>query len=285
MPYTTCLKSAKPVPIGGKASHILVWVKAASDWGRIVYVLRDAKGKLWTSVGLKGQWNADDMPGDSTFCFDGWRLLRYELPANAPWDQFRELGFTNWGSENEMSLVELPLSLEKIFIERRSSVMYGNSRHAIPEESPVLLGDLFVEYAREADRGDEVVRLSKIRAPQVPAGALPNPIADLRQNGTLPPGRIVKVEDPDTWFDGTRGVFTFEMPTNAVSADIWLSLSRDGRGALKQGSGLKASPAQVSGFLAGTEFHAFLVYTDRAGATSKPSEPFTFKLIDHFSHQ
>ena len=285
MPYTTCLKPAKPVPIDGKASHILVWVKAASDWGRIVYVLRDAKGKRWTSVGLKGQWNADDMPGDSTFCFDGWRLLRFELPANAPWDSFRELGFTNWGSEDKMSLVELPLALEKIFIERRSSVMYGNDRHAIPGETPVLLGDMYVEYARDDDRGAEVVRLSKIRAPEVAAAALPNPIAELRQRGTLPPGRIVKVEDPDTWFDGTRGVFTFEMPTNAVSADIWLSLHRDGRGALRQGSGLKASPAQVAGFLAGTEFHAFLVYTDRAGAVSKPSEPFSFKLIDHFSHQ
>ena len=285
MPYFTCLKLAKPLPIDGKASHILVWTKGASDWGRIVYVLRDAKGKSWYSVGLKGQWNADDMPGDSIFCFDGWRLLRYELPANAPWDAFRELGFTNWGSEDEYSQVELPLALEKIFVERRSSVMYGNSQQVISEEQPVLLSDLYVEYARESDQTAEVVRLSKIRAPQMPASDLPNPIAELKKTGTLPAGRITKVDDPDTWFDGTRGVFTFEMPTNAVSADIWLSLESSGRGALKQGSGLKQSPSQVSGFLAGTEFHAFLIYTDREGQTSTPSEPFKFRLVDHFSHQ
>ena len=285
MPYYTCLKPAKPIPIKGKASHLLVWAKANSDWGRIVYVLRDAKNQIWYGVGRKGDWNGDDMPGDSAFCFDGWRLLRYELPANAPWDMFRELGFTCWGSDSKDSVVELPLALEKIFIERRSSVMYGNNAHKIQKEQPVLLGDLFVEYAGEHDATDEVVRLSKIRAPVFPAGSLPNPIADMKKTGTLTPGKITGVKDPDTWFDGTRGVFSFEMPTNAVAADIWMSLYPDGRGALRQGKALKASPAQVSGFLAGTEFHAFLVYTDAEGNTSQPSEAFKFKMEDHFAHQ
>ncbi len=285
MPYFTCLKPAKPIPIDGKAAHILIWVNANSDWGRVVYVLRDAKDKLWYSVGFAGSWNSDDMPGDSVFCFDGWRLLRYELPAHAPWDSFRELGMTRWGSDSKDGIAELPLALEKIFVERRSSVMYGNGAHMIVDGQPVLLGDLYVEYANESDRSTETVRLSKIRAPQVPVGSLPNPIADLKKSATLPAGRITKVEDPDTWFDGTRGVFTFEMPTNAVSADIWMSLHADGRGALKQGKGLKQSPAQVGGFLADTEFYAFLVWTDKDGGTSVPSEPFKFKLLDHFQHQ
>ena len=285
MPYFTCLKLKTPLKIDGKGSHLLVWAKANSDWGRIVYVLRDAKDKLWYSVGMKGAWNSDDMPGDSAFCFDGWRQLRYEMPANAPWDLFRELGFTCWGSDEEKSLVELPLALEKIFVERRSSVMYGNGQHKIEDEQPVLLGDLYVEYAREGDMTDEVVRLSKIRAPELPAAAFPNPIAEMKKSGTLPAGRITAVKDPDTWFDGTRGIFSFEMPTNAVSADIWLSQFADGRGALRQGSGFKQSPARVERFLANTEFHAFLVYTDKAGNASVPSEPFKFKLIDHFGHQ
>jgi len=284
MPYYTCLKPAKPVPIGGKGSHILVWVKANSDWGRLVYVLRDAKGKLWYGVGLKGEWNADDMPGDSVFCFDGWRLLRYELPANAPWDRFRELGFTCWGSDGRQSVVELPLSLEKIFVERRLSVMYGNGQHKV-DEKPVLLGDLYVEYAKESDMTDEVIRLSKISVPQFPVSALPNPIAELKRGASLPAGRITGVKDPDTWFDGTRGVFAFEMPEDAVGADIWLSLYPDGRGGLRLGKDLKASPAQVSGFLADTEFYAFLVYRNKEGQTSAPSEPLKFKMVDHFGHQ
>lgn len=285
MPYYTCLKLKKPMTIAGKGSHILIWVKANSDWGRIVYVLRDASGKQWYSVGLKGTWNADDMPGDSSFCFDGWRLLRYELPANAPWDSFRELGMTRWGSDNQNSLVELPLSLEKIFVERRSSVMYGNGQCRINQEQPVLLGDIYVEYAKEPDMTDEVIRLSKIRVPDLPIGSLPNPISEMKKSGTLAAGKITGIKDPDTWFDGTRGIFSFEMPANAVSADIWMSLYPDGKGALKQGKGLKQSPAKVEGFLADTEFYAFLVYKDKEGQTSVPSEPFKFKMIDHFGHQ
>ncbi|MCK5845198.1 MAG: hypothetical protein KAG97_10855, partial [Victivallales bacterium] len=285
MPYFTCLKPENPIKIEGKASHILIWAKANSDWGRIVYVLRDAKDKLWYSVGMMGQWNCDDMPGDSVFCFDSWRLLRYELPANAPWDNFRELGMTRWGSDDKYNVVELPLSLEKIFVERRSSVMYGNSQHEIEEDRPVFLGDIYVEYAKASDMSDEVIRLSKIKAPVFPAGSLPNPIAAMKKTGTLPAGKITGVKDPDTWFDGTRGVFSFEMPKDAVSADIWMSLYPDGKGALKQGKGLKKSPAQVSGFIADTEFHAFLVYTDKEGKTSIPSEAFKLKMEDHFAHQ
>lgn len=285
MPYFTCLKPRKPIPINGKASHILIWVNANSDWGRVVYVLRDAKDKLWYSVGFAGSWNSDDMPGDSVFCFDGWRLLRYELPAHAPWDSFRELGMTRWGSDSKDGIAELPLALEKIFVERRSSVMYGNGAHTITDGQPVLLGDLYVDYVNESDGSAEAVRLSRIRAPQVPVASLPNPLVDLRKSATLPAGRITKVEDPDTWFDGTRGVFTFEMPTNAVGASIWMSQTADGRGALKPGKDLKQSPAQVGGFLADTEFYAFLVWTDKDGRTSVPSDPFKFKLLDHFQHQ
>ena len=104
-------------------------------------------------------------------------------------------------------------------------------------------------------------------------------------------GSIRRVKMPNAkrvaipWFDGTRGVFTFEMPTNAVAAEIWMSLYPDGRGALRQAGNVKASPVQVEGLLAGTEFHAFLIYKDKAGNTSVPSEPFKFRLVDHFSHQ
>ena len=94
-------------------------------------------------------------------------------------------------------------------------------------------------------------------AAAVSAASRPRPA--IPTAGTLPAGRITKVADPDTWFDGTRGIFSFEMPTNAVSADIWLSQFADGRGALRQGRGFKQSPARVERFLANTEFHAFLV--------------------------
>src|SRR5262249_46786362 len=56
MPFYTTLMPAKPIVIPGKASHLGLWARAASDWGRVVYCLRDAKGERWISVGQKGEW-------------------------------------------------------------------------------------------------------------------------------------------------------------------------------------------------------------------------------------
>ena len=285
MPYYTCLTFKRPVAIPGKAAALLLDVKAASDWGRVVYVLRDAAGRRWYSCGFKGEWNGDDMEGQSVFCFDGWRTLRFELPSNAPWDNFRNLGFTNWGSDDVKARVVLPVALEKVFVERRNGVMYGTDFHRFEKDVPVLLGALRAEYATESDATDEPVRLQRVQAPMAAASLLVNPIADMAKANALEPGRVVAVKDPDTWFDGTRGVFTFEMPEEAVSADLWIAPYADGRGALKLGKGLKASPAQVGGFLAGQTFHAFLVWRDKAGNESRPSAPFAFRMEDHFAHQ
>ena len=81
MPFCTTLVPAKPIVIPGKPSHLGLWVKAASDWGRVVYGLRDAKGQRWVSIGKFSEWNCDDPRSLSYFCFDGWRYLRFELPA------------------------------------------------------------------------------------------------------------------------------------------------------------------------------------------------------------
>ena len=284
MPYYTCLHFRKPVEIPGKAAALRVDVKAASDWGRVVFVVKDASGRRFYSCGQKDQWNADDMTGQSFFNFDGWRRLRIELPSNAPWDCFREAGFASWGSDAPKEPVALPLAIEKVFVERRGGIMYGNDYLPFDRDTPVLLGALHAEYASEADKGAEAIRLSKLRLPTTPATQLPNPLAEMASN-PLPAGRIVSVKDPATWFDGTNGDFAFELPEEAVSWDLWVAPSKDGRGALKLGNALKKNPCNVSGFLAGQTFHAFLVWRDKAGNLSKPSEPLEFKLEDHFAHQ
>ena len=286
MPYFTCLPLKKPVTIEGKASRLTVRVKAASDWGRIVFVLKDASNRRWYSVGRAGDWNGDDMPGDSTFCFDGWRLLKYDLPSCLPWDCFRELGMTCWGSDSLHAPIELPLSLEKIFVERRNGAMYGNGFERIPEDKGVLLGALSVEYDSAEYLGKEAIRLSLIRAPELPASSLPDTIAEMTKAGTLAPGRITGVRDPDQWYDGTRGLFAYEVPAEAVSVDFWLSLNEEGKGAHRLLKGWKqGSPAYVQGFVADTTFWAYLVWTDKDGNVSKPSAPFKFRLVDHFGHQ
>jgi hypothetical protein len=50
MPWYNTLTPAKPVALNGAPSHLGLWVKGASDWGRFIYVLRDAKGERWISI-------------------------------------------------------------------------------------------------------------------------------------------------------------------------------------------------------------------------------------------
>jgi hypothetical protein len=282
MPFYTALKPSAPVVIPGKGTHLTMWVRAASDWGRIVYVLRDAQGEKWTSVGSVGEWNCDDTPGASFFNFDGWRLVRLELPSHAPYDSFREAGTTSWGSSGGDGIVDLPLAIEKIFIERRPRAMYVNSLEPT-DHSPVLLGSLAVEYASTDDMGEAAIARNRIRMAPPPAGSSRvNPIAALAAAGTLPATAITAVEHPAHYYDGTRGIFRFNEVEGAMHYDIWLAQQADGSDALKLGSRLKQSGAQVNGFRAGTTFHAFVVYTDKTGATSKPSAPFAFSLNNQF---
>lgn len=174
MPFYTTLFPAGPLALPGKPSAIGLWVRAASDWGRVVYCLRDAHGEKWLSVGKKDEWNVDDVHCWSQFCFDGWRYLRFELPGNAPYDGYREAGTSFWGPYGSASgqadaIVDLPLALEKIIVERRTHVISGTEQVPVSNDD-VLLGALYAEYEKADDKTDEAIRLSRLRM-QVPAAA------------------------------------------------------------------------------------------------------------------
>lgn len=285
MPYYSTLVPKSPVVIPGKASALGLWVKAASDWGRVVYALRDAKGERWISTGTREDWNCDDIHGWSAFAFDGWRYLRFELPASAPYDSYREYGTSWWGSYEGDGIVDLPLRLEKIIVERRSSVIYGNSLvPAKPDD--VLLGDLLAEYETVEDRTAEAVRLSRLRMP-VPAGLpeLDNPIATLEKTGAGIPVQLLRVSDPAHMYDGTRCHVFFTIVEGAKGYDVWASPYADGRGALKLGSGWTESGQLLEGLAPNTDFYLFVVYTDRDGKLSKPSAPLKIQLKNGFVYQ
>src|SRR5262249_10148247 len=184
MPFYTTLVPAKPILLPGKPSHLGVWVQAASDWGRVVYCLKDAKGERWISVGQKGEWNVDDTHCWSQFCFDGKRYLRFALPGNAPYDLYREMGTTFWGHYGPGdAIVDYPLTLEKIIVERRTHVIAGTELvPAAPDD--VLLGALNAEYETAADKTPEAVRLAGLRMP-LPAAPpeLANPGKKLAETG------------------------------------------------------------------------------------------------------
>src|SRR5262249_18704984 len=147
----------KPLVIPGKASHLGLWVKASSDWGRFVYCLRDAKGERWLSVGKKGEWNVDDVHSWSAFNFDGWRYLPFELPGNQAYDLYRDAGTSFGGNYGGDRVVALPLTLEKIIVERRTHVIHATEQIPAPADD-VLFGTLHAEYEKPADKADDVVR-------------------------------------------------------------------------------------------------------------------------------
>jgi hypothetical protein len=283
VPYYSVLTPAKPIPIPGKASHLGLWVKAAGDWGRVVYFLRDAKGEQWVSVGTRGAWNCDDLHSWTSFNFDGWRYLRMELPANSGYDQFREAGSTWWGpySAGGDGVVDLPLTLEKVVVERRTHVMYVNDPQPA-DKSDVLLGDLYAEYAAAAAATPEAVRLSAVRMPVPDVKGLGNPVADLAAAGTGPANKIDRITLPEQEADGTQCYVHFPKVDGAKRYDVWASAYPDGRGALMLGKAWPEPGRLVRGLWPNQNFYLFVTYTDAAGKVSKPSPAFEINLKDFF---
>jgi hypothetical protein len=285
MPWYNILTPAKPVVLEGAPSALGLWVKGASDWGRVVYTLRDAKGEKWTSIGTQDQYNCDDVHSWSAFNFDGWRYLRFELPGHTGWDSFRKHGTTWWRSDGGDGIVDLPLTLENIVVEQRSHVLYVNDVQPSASSS-VCLGKLHLEYANPADAKAEAVRLSRLRMP-LPAGApdLPNPIAQMKRAGVGAPTAITKLEPPLERNDGTLVHVQFKEVSGAKAHHVWVSAHADGRGAVDMTPGGAKSGVLVTGLRPALKLFFWVSYQDAAGKASKPSEPMSAVLVDAFQEK
>jgi hypothetical protein len=168
MPWYNTLVPRRPVVLSGAPAALGRWVKGASDWGRVIYVLRDAKGQRWTSIGTQDRYNCDDVHSWSAFNFDGWRYLRFELPGHAGYDNFRKHGTTWWRSDGGNGVVSLPLTLERIIVEQPSHILYVNDVQPATSNA-ACFGTLYVEYAAPGDDTAEAVRVGNLRMPP-PAG-------------------------------------------------------------------------------------------------------------------
>jgi hypothetical protein len=297
MPFYNTLVPSKPIVITGKASHLGLWVKSSSDWGRVVYCLKDAKGERWLSVGKKDEWNVDDVHNWSAFNYDGWRYLTFELPANAPYDLYREAGTSFWGNypppagkgekgkhdagDSDM-VVDLPLTLDKIIVERRTHVIHATEQlPASPDD--VVLGSLFAEYEMPADKTDEAVRLSRLRMP-LPAAApeLANPIKKLTEASMAAGPEVMKVNPPEREYDGRRCHVHFAPLKDAKTYDVWVSTYADGRGAILLGKDWTAPGQLLTGLSPNVDLYLFVVAKDPAGKSSRPGKGFKINLKDMF---
>src|SRR5262249_38020288 len=285
MPWYNVLTPKKPVVLPGAPSHLGLWVKGGGDWGRVVYVLKDAKGEKWTSIGTQDQYNCDDVHSWSAFNFDGWRYLRFELPGHTGHDSFRKHGTTWWRSDGGDGVVDLPLTLENVIVEQRSHVLYVNNVQPAASDS-VCFGKLYAEYAAPADATPEAVRLSKLRMP-LPQGVpdRPNPIAELARTGTAAATAITKLEPPLQRNDGTAIHIHFREVAGAKAYQVWVSAHADGRGAVNLTPGGAKNGGLVSGLRPALPFYFWVTYQDAQGKTAKPSPPASATLVDAFAEK
>jgi hypothetical protein len=247
--------------------------------------LRDAKGERWTSIGTQDQYNCDDVHSWSTFNFDGWRYLRFELPGRTGWDNFRKHGTTWWRSDGGDGVVDLPMRLEAILVEQRTHVLYVNDVRPVSSNA-VEFGRLYVEYDEPADATPEAVRLSRLRMP-LPQGVadLPNPIAEMQQTGMGPPTAITKLEPPPEHNDGTAVHVHFTEVPGAKAYFVWASAHADGRGAVNMTPGGAKSGVLVTGLRSALPLTFWVTYQDAQGGTAKPSAAATVTLVDTFQEK
>ena len=285
MPWYNVLAPKKPVPIKGAPSHLGLWVRGAGDWGRVVYCLRDAKGERWISIGTKDQWNCDDLHSWSSFNFDGWRYLRFEMPGHTGYDNYRKHGTSWWGSYGGDGVVDLPLKLEQIIVEQRTHVLYVNDVQPAPTNA-VAFGKLYAEYAAPEDATAEAVRISRLRMP-LPAGLpdLPNPIKDMEVSGTGAATAIIRLEAPAWGADGTRMNVHFKEVPGARNYYVWVSAHEDGRGAVNLTPAGIRNGALVTSLRAAVKLSFWVVWQDEKGALSKPSPVHTETLVNTFKEQ
>jgi hypothetical protein len=285
MPWYNVLTSKKKLVLPGAPSHLGLWVKGASDWGRVIYVLRDAKGEKWTSIGFQDQYNCDDVHSWSAFNFDGWRYVRFELPGHTGADSFRKHGTTWWRSDGGDGIVDLPLTLESIIVEQRTHVIYVNDVRPVASDT-VLFGKLYAEYVEPADAAPLALVHAKLRTP-LPKGVvdLPNPIAKMEKDNTLEPTKLVKLVPPLEHNDGTMVHVHFATKDDAKKHFVWVGVRPDGRGAVNLTPAGTKDGAVVRGLRPALPLYFWVTYVDAQGRMSRPSAAMTATLEDTFSQK
>jgi hypothetical protein len=269
-----------PIAIPGKASALGVWIDGNSSWGRIAYQLRDAKGELWTSIGTPDDWNCDDIHTWSFVKFEGTRYVRFPLPSNLPYDGFREAETTWWKHEQGDGIVDLPLAVERIFVEARNEVHYLGQMRLVPERS-YIISNLTAEYAGEASRKAEALAAYKsVRPTPAWQGPTDNPIARMREQNAGDAPVIHDFEEPGHFNDGRRMHIRFEEKP-ATTYNLYLSRFPDGRGAELLKAGIK-DKLLVAGLRPGIKMYLYLTAIGADKKESKPSEAFELTTTDKF---
>jgi len=269
-----------PILIPGRATALGMWVKGNSSWGRIVYQLRDAHDEIWTAVGKRGSWNCDDPFGASYISFEGWRYVRIPMPGNQPYDASRDLETTGWGSREGDGIVDLPLRLEKIFVEARNEVPVVGEMRLVPDRSYKLSG-LVAEYPSEEEASPAAIVRNQVKMPKVEwSGPVENPIAQLAVLGTVEAPVIKTFVEPSHFNDGRKMHIRFDQDKSR-KYNLYLSRYPDGHGAQLILAGV-VDEQLVGGLRPEFEMYFFLTSVGDDKKESKPSAAFKLTTMDNF---
>ena len=277
----------KPIVITGKAKAIGFYGKASSQWGRIIFELKDARGEVWLNCGVKNAWNADDIHSWSFFNHDGWRYMEFPLPANAPGDHFREVSMYSWGGSDD-GIVDLPLSLNRIIVEFRTDMVYVNDMLPV-EDLSVAIDDLTVVYDTKTEMTNTPVQLQNAARnawrPKIAASVLPNPIKALAATGVDAPAEIDKVFPPEVMASGDQVYVKVKPVAGAKKYTVYVSAYEDGTGAMAAAARVDANDPSllfITKLQPAIPMYFFATYTDKDGKESKPSAARKTILKDEF---
>jgi hypothetical protein len=274
----------RPLPIPGQARALGVWANGHSTWGRLVYEVTDAKGEVWRSIGKRDDWNCDDIHGWSYFAHDGWRYLEFPLPSNLPGDQYRDADSVWWNHTAE-GVVDLPLTLTRLFIEARTHVLYVDALQPLTDRG-VELVDLVAVYPDAAAASEAPMRLQQATA-ALPLyrvdqrQLLPNPIAELRTRAAAPPApELASVKPPAQGNDGTRLEVAITPVAGATVYKVYVAANADGAGAKALATG-PTPTLQVTGLRPDLSLYLFVTYT-KDQQESQPSPARQVLIKDQF---
>jgi hypothetical protein len=173
--------------------------------------------------------------------------------------------------------VDLPLTLERIFVEARNEVPWLGTMKQVPERT-YKLSQIVAEYDAEADAAPAVLALHRLRAP-APAWSGPtfNPMQKLQTEGFEAGPAAPRFTEPEHFNDGRSMVLHFE-PAADRTYNLYLALQPDGRGAELHQKDVK-NGGLVRGLRPEIQMYFFLSAVAADKRESKPSA--ASKLITH----
>lgn len=132
------LRCRRPQPVPGRPTHLGLWVKGNSCWGRVLWELRDSNNERFISLGAPcGGWSVGDWKARTFINFDGWNYLQVGLP----WRYASGFGGPDnceWTCEGGDGVVDYPVRLTRLVIELRDRVVRQTETVTVPDPTVSL---------------------------------------------------------------------------------------------------------------------------------------------------